>query len=741
MDLLDELNPVQREAVVATEGPVLILAGAGSGKTRVLTHKVAYLIREKGISPRHVLAFTFTNKAAEEMRERITRLLSGQPEGLWVGTFHATCVRILRRHAHEAGLQRDFSIFDREDSLGVVKRLVKEHHLTEQEFRPRWVLERISKAKSERRGPSELLSSGASRNQELVGEIYVAYERTLARLGACDFDDLLLRALALLEDVPAVRERLAERLRYVLVDEYQDTNRVQFEITRHLASKHRNLTVVGDDDQSIYGWRGADIRNILDFEAHFPEARVLHLVQNYRSTQRILAAANAVVTRNAGRKSKELWTENDRGERLLLAVAPDEEREAEEVVRTLVSMKAEGGRHWWDFAVLYRTNAQSRPFEDVCLRHGVPYRLVGSVQFFQRREVKDVLAYLRLAANPRDEVSFERAIQTPRRGIGEVSLGRFLDAATDHDGDLVATALAADEISTLTPSAARELGAFGSLIRQVQSLDEQPVNEAIEFVIRESGIWESLMERGTENESRRENLDELVSGARFYAARSESPGFRGYLSEVSLRTDIDAWDPGEDAVTLMTAHNAKGLEFDTVVVVGLEEGLFPHASAVGDVAELEEERRLFYVALTRAQRRCILTASVDRRRMNRVEMTRISRFVDEVPKELLEKRDPWGLGLSSGRLFSRPVARRPSDEQTAVPDAGLDWEEPVMDVDSDRRHRYLGRVVRHPKFGRGVVVAEEGAGDEARCSVRFAGQITRKIVARYLDVEQPGDPA
>ncbi len=733
---LEELNLVQREAVEATDGPVLILAGAGSGKTRVLTHKVAHLIQNKNIAPEHILAFTFTNRAAEEMRERIGRLLSGQPAGLWAGTFHATCVRMLRRYAGAAGIDRDFSIFDRDDSLRVVKRAIKSRHLTEQEFRPRSILERISTAKSSRTPASAMRDAAASRHAELVADIYAEYEKALGDFGALDFDDLLLRALRLLEDSPDVRDRLADRFRYVLVDEYQDTNLVQFEITRLLASKHRNLTVVGDDDQSIYGWRGADIRNILDFEKHFPEAKVLRLVQNYRSTKRILAAANAVVSFNNGRKPKELWTENDEGEKLTLMIAPDEEREAEDVVRRMLTAKAEDGARWWQFAVLYRTNAQSRPFEEVCIRHGVPYRLVGSVHFFQRKEVKNVLAYLRLAANPRDAVSFERAVQVPRRGIGKVSLARFVDAGATYGGDLVRAACEARSIDTLSLSAAESLATFGALIRSVQAMEEQPVEETIEHVIRESGIWAGLIDGGPEAQSTRENLDELVSGARYFSIRSETPGFKPYLGEVSLRTDIDAWDPGEEAVTLMTTHNAKGLEFDEVFVSGLVEGLFPHASSLDDVAELEEERRLFYVALTRAQRRCHLSGSLDRRRLNRLEMaTRLSRFVDEIPDKLLDKRDPWGLGLQSGRFFKRPLVRKTGLPEDAGPDAGLDWEEPTIDVDADRGATYLGRVVRHPKFGRGVVLAQDGAGDNAKCSVRFAGQVTRKIVARYLDLE------
>jgi DNA helicase-2/ATP-dependent DNA helicase PcrA len=765
--LLDSLNPVQRQAVELVDGPVLILAGAGSGKTRVLTHKVAHLVVDRGVPRHRILAFTFTNKAALEMRERIGQLLEGETRGLWIGTFHATCLRILRQYAQEAGLDRGFTIYDRDDSLSVVKRSIKALNLSDTEYRPRTILERISAAKSSLLTPADLRAEAFSRIEELVGDLYGRYETELREKNALDFDDLLVRALALLRDDERTRTDLAGRFRYVLVDEYQDTNKVQFELTRLLAATHRNLTVVGDDDQSIYAWRGADITNILDFEKSYPDATTLRLEQNYRSTKRILAAANAVVRHNSGRKEKTLWTENPDGERLVLTVAPDEEREAEDIVRRALEHKNHEGRRLWEMAVLYRTNAQSRPLEDACLRARVPYRIVGGVHFFARREVKDVLAYLKLAANPLDQVAFERAVAVPKRGVGKVSIDKVVALATAKGGDLVQACMDAAVEAGISGKAAHELLRFGNLIRRVQEEPEDaPADQTLEMVIRESGMVDELLRGGPDATTRRENLDELVSGARHHALREETPGYRAYLEEVSLRTDLDGWDPGEEYLTLMTVHNAKGLEFEVVFVAGLEEGLFPHQSSMDDPAQLEEERRLFYVALTRAKERGHLSASLDRRRMNRFEPSVPSRFLDEVPDEHLERRDPWGLGLSSGRLSrkAKRVTRQRSDgpyyerggggggsgapdpthgrprrlPPSRVTEGG--WEEPTLDLDGDRETpELLGKVVFHARYGRGVVLAQEGRGEAAKCHVRFMGQLTKKIVARFLDVEDdPG---
>ncbi len=753
---LSTLNDVQRRAVETAEGPLLILAGAGSGKTRVLTHKVAHLIENRSV-PRHaILAFTFTNKAASEMAERIARLLGGATTGLWIGTFHATCVRILRQHAEAAGLRRGFSIYDRDDSITVVKRVVRAHNLSDQEFRPRAVLERISSAKGSLVTPAELRASAQTRWDDLLADLYAAYESELAEKGALDFDDLLVRALRLLTEVDEVGEAFARRFRYVLVDEYQDTNKVQFELTSALASHHRNLTVVGDDDQSIYGWRGADITNILDFESVYPDATVLRLEQNYRSTGNILSAANAVVAHNEGRKPKTLWTENPAGDLVTLTVAPDEEREAEEVIRKARELNRHENVSYWDIAVLYRTNAQSRPLEEVCLRHRIPYRIVGGVAFFQRREVKDVIAYLKLAANPLDAIAFERAVGVPRRGIGKVSLERVLREAAAFEGDIVRACVEAPVAASVSGKAAEELRRFGDLISRIQAFDETvAANEVLEFVVRESGLWEGLVDQGAESASRREHVEELVSSAEHFALRAETPGFRAYLEESALRTDLDAWDPGEDCLTLMTVHNAKGLEFDVVFVAGLEEGLFPHGSSLDSPEDVEEERRLFYVALTRARHQAFVSAAIERRRMNRFEAATPSRFVDEIPETLLRKQDPFGLGLSSGRFSARvkrarrttpftggsgasdtahgAVRRHRPPASASVP---VTYEEPSIDVNDDRVQPGLeGRIVWHAKYGRGVVLKQDGTGESAKCEVRFMGQMTRKIVAKFLDAE------
>ena len=704
MDLLDSLNPPQREAVLYTAGPLLILAGAGSGKTRVIAHRAAYLVASGLAGPDEVLAVTFTNKAAEEMRDRVGTLLGSLAGGMWVSTFHALCARLLRREAPQIGLSRDFVIYDSSDQLAAVKQILRSQRVDDSFLAPRAALSRISHAKNRMESPAAMLARRASYRDEVVARVYDEYTKTLDASGALDFDDLLLRTVELFERSEAARSHYSRRFRFVMVDEYQDTNRPQYLLMRRLAEHHRNLTVVGDPDQSIYAWRGADIRNILDFETDFPEARVVRLEQNYRSTEVILAAASALIANNVNRKEKRLWTDRSGGDLIVYARCGDELEEGDFVAKTARGVLAADADTV--SAVLYRTNAQSRVLEDALRREDLSYRIIGGVRFYERKEIKDALAYLKLLLNPHDDVSLRRVINVPARGIGkgvldalETARGEMSQQTEDRRQEtedetqqsLQDRTEAADfrlsrpefrapnpeperrslwtalvrglEARRFPARASASLAAFRDLILSLSEMSRrEQASSAIAKVLDQSGYLQDLRdERSEEAEGRIENLAELVSAAREYEGREAEPSLAGFVDRLSLLSEADESEGAEDArVLLMTLHAAKGLEFPAVIIAGLEEGLFPHSRSADEDETLEEERRLCYVGMTRARRQLFLTSAGRRRVFGEYRATEPSRFLDEIPGHLLQRYDFVGYGLGSagfGSAYASPYGQ------------------------------------------------------------------------------------
>jgi len=752
-DYLLRLNPEQRQAVEHFEGPILVLAGAGSGKTRVLTTRIANLIHEEGVDPAAILAVTFTNKAAGEMRERIRRLLGKEPAGMWVGTFHAIGARLLRRHAQLLGWSASFSIFDADQTEREVKRVLERLGFSPKRWHPQAVKSAISGAKNQLVDPTAYADLAADQFSRVVADVYRAYQRSLQEQNAFDFDDLLVKPVELFESQATVLGRYRERFGFLLVDEYQDTNHAQYRFLSLLATTHGNLMVVGDDDQSIYGWRGADIRNILDFEKDFPDALVVRLEQNYRSTGRILKVANAVISENVRRKGKTLRTVAGPGERLVLVEAADERDEADWIGAEIEERLADAGRTPRDFVVLYRTNAQSRALEEAFRRRDLPYQIVGGTRFYERREIMDVLAYLRLICNPRDNGAFDRIVNYPRRGIGNTSRTHLLEWAAAEGITPLVAAERADEIPALRGGAAGALRAFGELIQRFRALAAHlPVGELLEKLLDEIRLLNALHDEGPEGEERIENVRELVAGAHDFDARAdrselepadveEATPLDLFLQKVSLLTDIDRQDPTAQAVTLMTLHNAKGLEFPNVFISGLEDGLFPLARAFDEPEELEEERRLFYVGITRGEERVYLSWARSRRRGGEIVSCKRSGFLDPVPRELLEERVTSGLQrlrqLGELRWRGRPQVsdrtRGASSLGRGSPDTGvyLDF------TDAQEAPRFLkGERVRHPQFGRGVIRELTGFGPELKAVIDFDGYGRKKVVLRYANLQK-----
>src|SRR3982751_3599875 len=656
MQFLDTLNPEQREAVLHINGPLLILAGAGSGKTRVITSRIAYLVGDGHAQPHEVLAVTFTNKAAEEMRARVETLLGADCSKMWVSTFHALCARLLRREAPAIGLSRDFVIYDSSDQLTVVKQAMKALHMDDSFVQPRAALSRISSAKNRMESPEQIVNAaGWNRRDEHIAKIYDQYVKALKECNALDFDDLLLKTVELFEQSQHVRAKYSGQFKFVMVDEYQDTNRPQYLLIRRLAEVHRNLCVVGDPDQSIYKWRGADLRNILDFERDFPEAKIVKLERNYRSTQVILDAASAVISQNRNRKDKHLWTDRKGGDRITYFRGGDELEEADFITRTARTALADDVEAM--VAVLYRTNAQSRAIEDALMREGVAYKVIGGVRFYERKEVKDALAYMRLVINPHDDVSLRRVINVPTRGIGKgvmESIEKIGPASTiDASLPLLAAGLAPAvsanslwarlvrglEDRVFTGRAAASLAAFRDLIVNLTEMARrESVSIAIGKLLDQSGYLQDLRdERNEDAEGRIENLAELVSAAREYESREPEPALRGFVDRLSLLSDVDEEQGSRDArVWMMTLHSAKGLEFPVVIMAGLEEGLFPHSRSSDSEEELEEERRLCYVGMTRARAKLVLTGAAPPGIFCEDQSSKASRFIDEVPSDLVE---------------------------------------------------------------------------------------------------------
>ena len=726
-ELLAGLNPHQRQAVVHGDGPLLILAGAGSGKTRTLTHRIAWLIRERGVSPREILAVTFTNKAAGEMRERLQKLL-GDTEGLWVSTFHSSCVRILRRELERAGFTAQFTIYDDGDQERLLKSVLQELNVAEQTMKPRAAATAIDAAKNRGLWPEDL--PGGDYSTDLLFKVYSRYQERLKLANALDFGDLLLWTVRLLENDAEVRRRWQGRFRHLLVDEFQDTNQVQYRLIRLLAGGERNLCVVGDDDQSIYRWRGAEVSNILNFEIDYPGCVTIRLEQNYRSTQTILAAAGGVVACNLGRKGKTLWTENPAGEPLSVETLADDLEEARFVAGELARLRR-AGRHLRDMAVFYRTNAQSRAFEEALVREKLPYVMVGGVNFFSRLEVKDILAYLRLLVNPADAVAARRIINVPARGIGAATVERIATLEAEAGGLLPACRLALER-GLLQGAAARRVAAFADLMAGFRDrlAAGTPYAELAADIIEATGYGALLREERTEEaRDRLRNLEELLAGMEEHAA--SEPTLAGYLEQVALVTDLDAFDESLDRVALMTLHAAKGLEFPVVFMTGMEEGLFPLARSGNGDEELEEERRLCYVGMTRAMEKLYLTHARRRRVYGDYQLNPPSRFLDEIPTHLV------GGGPA-------PAVHRPASHNLASlfdrvdPDFGDEapfLDDEVRQVPDAAEGLRLGMNVRHAMFGTGVVRRIEGQGEQQKVIVFFHRVGPKKLLVRFAGLE------
>jgi DNA helicase-2/ATP-dependent DNA helicase PcrA len=727
--LLENLNPAQREAVTCTEGPLLIFAGAGSGKTRVLTHRVAYLIANRGVSPRNILAVTFTNKAAQEMRERILSLIGQNRTSLWIGTFHATCARILRESGEMIGLDRDFLVYDDGDQLTLIRECMAQLYLDDKRFPPRVILSQISHAKEKLISPENYARHYQGFFEEICAKVYALYTEKLRSNRALDFDDLLMMTVRLFEQRPEALERYQSRFKYILVDEYQDVNYVQYRFLKLLAHKHRNLCVVGDDDQSIYMFRGADVSLMLQFERDYPEARVIKLEQNYRSTQTILDAAYEVVSRNPTRKEKRLWTENDSGRPLQRAELANEQEEAVYVLRKIQEETLSGRRRYRDFAVLYRTNAQSRIFEEVFVNFRTPYKIVGGVRFYERKEIKDLIAYLRVIQNPLDSVSLKRIINTPPRGIGAQTLKTLEEQAQQANRSLWDMLMEAHLIPSLSSRAKSLVSSFVSLILELRRQRENSTITALmETVLDKTGYLRELEANSSmEAQSRAENVRELLTvTTRFDLDEElEDRSLSSFLEQVSLVSDLDSLDISADAVTLMTLHSAKGLEFPVVFLVGMEEGVFPHMRSMNSDRELEEERRLCYVGITRAKEQLYLTSAYRRTLFGSGSNNAPSRFLREIPEHLFHR--------------STVSSFIPEDERTSPvrSRAYTRWNESTPEAQSLGKKPVslggfkVGDKVRHETFGVGVVLNVQEVNDDLQLSVAFPNAGVKKLLQSF----------
>ncbi|MDD3925568.1 MAG: DNA helicase PcrA [bacterium] len=738
MSWLNALNDAQKKAVTHPEGPLLVLAGAGSGKTRVLTYRVVWLIREMGVDPRSVMALTFTNKAAGEMKSRIEEL-TGRRD-IWAGTLHSTCSRMLRQDWEKLGGDPRFTIYDGSDQLVLMRSIMKELNIDDKQHTPQAVIHQISQAKNELITADKYRPAGYF--QEVVARIYKRYQAALINQNAMDFDDLILNAVRLLQEDPDTARYYAERFRHILVDEYQDINLAQYTLIKLLAQPHRCLTAVGDDDQSIYGWRGADVSIILRFEKDFPEAGIVKLEQNYRSTGNILAAAHAVISHNSGRHAKKLWTENEDGTELVLYQAMNEEDEAFFTAREITRLVEDDGRSLSDFAVLYRTNAQSRAMEEALVRLDIPYVIVGGLRFYERKEIKDIMAYLRVVENPADAVSLRRIINVPGRGVGPASLTRLEHLAEAEGIPLLEAVGRTTDIEGLSRKAAAALQELYSLLSGLGSRRENmPVGDIIAEVLERSGYMRMLQDENTiEAEGRLENIKELLTVAREFIIDGERGTLAAFLEQVALVADIDSLPEETSVVTLMTLHSAKGLEFPVVFMVGMEEGLFPHNRSLLDTSEMEEERRLCYVGLTRAREQLYLTHAWRRMIYGSVTGNRPSRFLDDIPSDMMRRQ-----GTGSDYMFSEtPVhgsfgpdhgRRAGASASGGRPSASVVRAPRRPEPYSDAAYR-TGDKVRHAKWGDGIVVATIGGGERLKISVAFQEVGIKQLMASMAPLEK-----
>ena len=743
MNQLYSLNEPQQEAVLHTEGPLLVLAGAGSGKTRVLTYRIAHLLT-KGVPPWQILAVTFTNKAAQEMRERVEKLVGPMAQSMWVSTFHTACVRILRQDIHNLGFDKNFVIFDSQDQQSIIKNIIKELNLSDKNYQPKAVLGTISAAKNQLIGADEYARKAADFWSNTVAEIYRKYQAKLQANNGVDFDDLIMLTVRLFKQFPEVLEKYQEKFRYIMIDEYQDTNHAQYVLVNLLASRYRNLCVVGDDDQSIYSFRSADIRNILEFERDFPEVKIIKLEQNYRSTKNILHVANEVIKNNRGRRPKKLWTENMEGEKVNLYRAGDDREEAWFVTREIMRLVREKGYRYQDFALLYRTNAQSRSFEEALIQQGLPYRVIGGLRFYERKEIKDILAYLRFVYNPSDRVSLSRIINVPKRGIGDASLQRFLYFLDDNNFSVLEGLERLAEIPGLTARATKPLEAFGKLVRGWVTLSQTAsVNELAKTILDQSGYLQELKNEDTlEAQGRLENLDEFLNLTAEFELNSDDKSLAAFLETVALVADIDNYEAQADAIVLMTLHSAKGLEFPVVFLVGLEEGIFPHSRSLLENSELEEERRLCYVGITRARHQLYITNAAMRVMYGNYQTSVPSRFLLELPREAINVINETGNRgeerTAAGRSgFNQPAVRttNPATNTISAATGSLSGTVKPVTPAADPEKIVSGVKVRHVKWGVGTVISKEGSGENAQVKVAFPGLGVKTLILAYANLE------
>ncbi|MCM3397862.1 DNA helicase PcrA [Oceanobacillus profundus] len=732
-EMINRLNKEQQEAVRHTEGPLLIMAGAGSGKTRVLTHRIAYLMDEKEVSPRNILAITFTNKAAREMKDRVSRLVGVQGEQMWVSTFHSMCVRILRRDIDRIGYSSSFTILDSSDQLSVIKQVLKNLNMDPKKFDPRAMLGQISTAKNELITDEEFSKHAGNFYDRQVAQVYEGYQKMLRKNQSLDFDDLIMQTIHLFQRIPEVLEYYQRRFQYIHVDEYQDTNHAQYYLVKQLASRYQNLCVVGDSDQSIYRWRGADIKNILSFENDYPSAKTVFLEQNYRSTKSILAAANKVIGNNAGRKPKNLWTENDEGQKISYFQGATEQEEALYITDKIQELTRNKEYSPSDVAVLYRTNAQSRAIEDTLLKSGISYQMVGGMRFYDRKEIKDMVAYLRLITNPDDDLSFERVVNEPKRGIGKTSVERLRAYAAEH-GISFYEAVKEVDFTGVSGKAANALAAFGNLIKTLnQQQDFLTATDMVQAVLERTGYEEMLLnEKSIEAQSRLENLEEFMTVTKDFEETSEDKTLISFLTDLALIADIDRVDKedpdNEEKITLMTLHAAKGLEFPVVFLIGMEENVFPHSRSLMDEEEMQEERRLAYVGITRAEKELYLTHAKMRTLYGRTNMNPISRFINEIPRELIEGMEETR-NTMFGSIFSKPkdvqspapVKRKAERMQTTTGAEDKDW--------------FPGDKANHKKWGIGTVVKVQGDGDKMELDVAFPAPVgIKRLLAKFAPI-------
>ncbi len=733
---LDQLNPAQLDAVVHRDGPLLVVAGAGSGKTRVLTHRIAHLIDARGVSPFAILAITFTNKAADEMKSRLVSLVGPVARKMWVSTFHSACVRILRREATHVGFPSGFTIYDQADAVRLTGYVLRDMNVDTKRFPPRGVHAAISNAKNEMIGAEQYAEQASAVFERRIAEVYTEYQERLRRAGAMDFDDLLLRTVELFDRNPDVLESYRRRFEHVLVDEFQDTNAVQNALVVQLASGHRQVFVVGDSDQSIYQFRGADIRNILQFEQQFPDATVVLLEQNYRSTQTILDAANAVIANNFGRKPKELWTDQGTGQPIVRYHADDEGDEAQWVAHQIAALHDGGTMRWGDMAVFYRTNAQSRVLEECLVRVGIPYQVVGGTRFYDRREVKDALAYLKTVVNPADEVSIKRVLNVPKRGIGDASVARIDVWANAHGVPFLEALRSAQEAGVKGP-AVKGIAAFLGMVDQITAeaaADDWGPATLLERLLDDSGyVAELEAHHSVEADGRLENLAELVGVAREFDTVDEM------LEQVSLVNDTDELDDEDSQVVLMTIHSAKGLEYPVVFLIGLEDGVFPHIRALGEPDELEEERRLAYVGITRAREQLFLTHAWSRTLYGATQYNPPSRFIDEIPAEVVReaegnrtRRRRSQRGLGSASWGSGRESMRDDIVESALRPKGPELR------GADQLGLQVGDDVRHATWGEGVIIDVEGSGEKAEAVVNFPNVGEKRLLLSWAPLEKVG---